>query len=62
MTKPRPQAAVLHVQAQRMALMTLTGTAVFAMILVAAFVGEGQQARQDLLMQEMRGPIDGGRS
>ena len=61
MTKPRPQAAVLHVQAQRMALITFTGAAVFAVILVAAFVGEVQQALQDLLMQGMRGPIDGAR-
>jgi hypothetical protein len=54
--------AVTIVHALRLALMTLTGSAVFTTILVAAFAAERQQARQDIVMQEMRGPIGGGRS
>ncbi|PYE98895.1 hypothetical protein C8J35_103496 [Rhizobium sp. PP-F2F-G38] len=51
------QILAIQVQAQRMAFMTLTGAATFAAILATAHIAEGQQARQDLLMQKMRGPI-----
>lgn len=53
------QILALHVQAQRGALAMVTGTAVFALVIITAFTAERQQARQDILMQEMRGTIAG---
>jgi hypothetical protein len=52
----------LHTHAQRVALATVTGAAVFAMVLIAAVAAESQQARQDIVMQETHGPIGGSRS
>jgi hypothetical protein len=54
MMRSAAQLATHHAQAQRVALATVTGAAVFAMVLIAAFTAERQQARQDLIMQEMR--------
>jgi hypothetical protein len=54
MMRSEAPVATHHAQAQRVALATVTGAAVFAMVLVAAFAAEWQQARQDLIMQETR--------
>jgi hypothetical protein len=62
MMRSAAQVATLHAQAQRVAFATVTGAAVFAVVLVAAFAAERQQARQDIVMQEMREPVGGGRS